>query len=305
MLKVLLVMGTRPEVIKLAPVHSVLRRRPDEFRAITLATGQHRELLDQMLRVFDIRPDMDLDILEPNQSLHHAAGRVITRMEAALTEARPDIVAVQGDTSSAFAAALASYYSRIPVAHVEAGLRSFDKFRPYPEEINRTLISHVADINFCPTRSAAKNLAREGVAPSTIIVTGNTVIDALLQTAERPDAPAYTTADPGIATERMILVTGHRRENFGEGLKRVLQALMELVDAFRDVTIVYSLHPNPNVSGPVRATLGKRERIIIIDPPDYVRFVSLMKKCDSLSPIPEASRKRRRHWASRFWSPET
>ena len=278
---VLLVFGTRPEVIKLAPVYKELRARSDTFRLVCCSTGQHRELLDQMLRVFKIEPDMDLNIIKHNQGLFHSTTSILSRMEDVLGQASPDITVVQGDTTTAFAAALASYYVRVPVAHVEAGLRSYDKFQPFPEEINRKFISHVADLSFCPTAGAEENLLKEHIDPSSILVTGNTVIDALLQTVSRlsqtGDLDKYL-GEFELPTERMILVTGHRRENFGQGLRELSEALLEIAKAYADTSIVYSLHPNPHVREPINALLGDQERIKIISPPDYLRFVSLMQR---------------------------
>ncbi|MBM3299283.1 MAG: UDP-N-acetylglucosamine 2-epimerase (non-hydrolyzing), partial [Deltaproteobacteria bacterium] len=270
MFSVLLVFGTRPEVIKLAPVYKELRSRPERFRTVCCSTGQHRELLDQMLDVFDIRPDLDLRIIEHDQSLFHLITSVLSGMEEILARERPDITIVQGDTSSAFAAALASFYFKVPVAHVEAGLRSHDRLRPFPEEINRTLISHIADLNFCPTHGSAENLANEGIDRSTIFVTGNTVIDALLESVEKlreTGALEEYVNELELPRDRMILVTGHRRESFGKGLQDLSQSLIDLMRLHDDICIVYSVHPNPHVRGPVQAMLKGHERIITISPP--------------------------------------
>jgi len=281
MFTVLLVFGTRPEAIKLAPVYKEMRKRGDRIRLVCLTTGQHRRLLDQALEAFDIRPDYDLDIIKEDQGLFHVTVSALQGTRDVLLQVKPDIVMVQGDTSSAFAAALAAFYLKIPIAHVEAGLRSYDRFQPFPEEINRTFISHIADLNFCPTSRAAENLRREQIEPDSIHVTGNTVIDALLQTVallnERPDmrtAPGELDLPPG----RMILVTGHRRENFGDGLANLSNALVDLVERFQDIVVVYSVHPNPNVRKPVESILGSYERIRVIEPPDYLRFVALMNE---------------------------
>lgn len=281
MFKALMVFGTRPEVVKLAPVHRELSSRADKFQMTCCSTGQHRELLDQMLDVFDIRPDMELDIIKHNQGLFHLTSSVLTKMEKVLNDVRPDVTIVQGDTSTAFAAALGSFYCQIPVAHVEAGLRSYDKFHPFPEEINRVFISHLAALNFCPTLGAANNLAKENVDESSVLVTGNTVIDALFQVLDKlrsaGDLERFVD-ELEITTEKMVLVTGHRRENFGEGIANVSQALLDIAGSFSDTTVVYSVHPNPNVREPVEAILSGRERVKIISPPDYLRFVSLMQR---------------------------
>ncbi len=281
MFNVLLAFGTRPEAIKLAPVHKELLRRPDRIRLVCCTTGQHRGLLDQVLEIFNIQPDYDLNILKKDQDLFHITTSVLTGMEEILTNDRPDIVVVQGDTTSAFVAALAAFYLRIPVAHVEAGLRSYDRFQPYPEEVNRTFISHIADLNFCPTKRAAENLLREQIPAESIHVTGNTVIDALFHTVHLSDNDGLTSRylnDLALGSGRMILVTGHRRENFGEGLANLSLALVDLVNKFEDVTAVYSVHPNPNVRRQVDKILSSHERIRVIQPPDYIRFVALMNK---------------------------
>jgi UDP-N-acetylglucosamine 2-epimerase (non-hydrolysing) len=219
--------------------------------------------------------------LKKDQDLFHITTSVLIGIEEILTNDRPDIVVVQGDTTSAFVAALAAFYLRIPVAHVEAGLRSYDRFQPYPEEVNRTFISHIADLNFCPTKRAAENLLREQIPAESIHVTGNTVIDALLHTVRLADNNGLTgryLSDLALRPGRMILVTGHRRENFGEGLANLSLALVDLVNKFEDVTAVYSVHPNPNVRRQVDKILSSHERIKVIPPPDYIRFVALMNK---------------------------
>jgi len=281
MFKVLLAFGTRPEAIKLAPVHNEMLRRSDRIKLFCCTTGQHRELLVQVLEIFNIHPDYDLNILKKDQDLFHITTSVLTGIERILTDARPDIVVVQGDTTSAFVAALAAFYLRIPVAHVEAGLRSYDRFQPYPEEVNRTFISHIADLNFCPTKRAAENLLREQVPAESIHITGNTVIDALFHTVRLADNNGLTSrylSDLCLPSGRMILVTGHRRENFGEGLANLSLALVDLVNKFEDVTAVYSVHPNPNVRKQVDDILSSHDRIRIIPPPDYIRFVALMNR---------------------------
>jgi len=277
---VLIAFGTRPEAIKLAPLYREMGRRPESFRIRCCVTGQHRHILGPVLEVFDIHPDYDLDVLRENQTLFHVTSSVLEGMREILFKENPSLVVVQGDTTSAFAVALAAFYLRIPVAHVEAGLRSFDRYQPFPEEINRTLISHLCDLNFCPTRRAAENLVREGIEPGSIHITGNTVIDALLYTAavlEKGHPAAAYPEELELPSGRMILVTGHRRENFGPGLRNLSLSLLDIVENNPDVTVVYSVHPNPNVRTPVEEILGSRERVRIIPPPDYFRFVALMK----------------------------
>ena len=278
---VLLAFGTRPEAIKLAPLHHELIRRSDRLRSLCCVTGQHRHILDPVLEIFGIDPDYDLNILSEDQTLFDVTTRSLEGVRDVLVKEKPDLVVVQGDTTSAFAAALAAFYLKIPVAHVEAGLRSFDRFQPFPEEINRTLISHVADLNFCPTGRAADNLLHEGIPSDSIHVTGNTVIDALLyavKTLEDGRGAADYVRELALPPGHMILVTGHRRENFGEGLRDLSLSLVDLVESRPDVNVVYSVHPNPNVRGPVESILGSHERTRIIPPPDYFRFVALMKE---------------------------
>ncbi len=279
MFTVLLVFGTRPEAIKLAPVYKEIRKRADRIRLVCCTTGQHRQLLDQVLDAFDIRTDYDLNIIREDQGLFHIAVNALQGTRDILLTEKPDILMVQGDTSSAFAAALAAFYLKIPIAHVEAGLRSYDRFQPFPEEVNRTFISHIADLNFCPTKRAAQNLRAEQISPDSIHITGNTVIDALLQTitllGERGEL-REGLVDLALPPGRMILVTGHRRENFGPGLANLSHALVDLVQMFQDVVVVYSVHPNPNVREPVESILGSHDRIRVITPPDYFRFVALM-----------------------------
>ena len=280
MKKVLIAFGTRPEAIKLAPLCRRLSKLSPDIRMVCCVTGQHRQILDPMLKFFDITPDYDLNIIKEDQTLFHITIRVLEEIRPVLEKERPDLVVVQGDTTSAFVVTLAAYYLKIPVAHVEAGLRSYDKFQPYPEEKNRRLLSHVADLHFCPTSQAAENLRKENIPPESIFITGNTVIDALLYTARRLDQGHEATQyleELALPPGRLILVTGHRRENFGQGLRNLSLALADLVRSNPDVTVVYSVHPNPNVRGPIEAILGAEERVRLIPPPDYFRFVALMK----------------------------
>ena len=273
-------LGTRPEAIKLGPLYQELRARHDRLRVACCLTGQHRDLVAPFLEFFEIRSDYDLRIFKEDQGLFHITTSVLKGMHEILTMEQPDLVIVQGDTTSAFAVALAAFYLKIPVGHVEAGLRSYDRFQPYPEEANRTFISRVSDLHFCPTQRAAQNLLTEKIPPSTVFVTGNTVIDALLHTARHLDSCAEDCGLPEIdlPDQRIILVTAHRRESFGEGLRNLSLALLRIADTFPDVTIVYSVHPNPNVRGAVEMLLGSHKRIQVIPPPDYLNFVWLMKK---------------------------
>lgn len=269
-MKILLIFGTRPEAIKLAPILRSIKEKED-MEVIVCVSAQHRQLLDQVLTVFDIEPDYDLDIMIPNQNLFHITGSILEKIGPLLRKERPDIVVVQGDAQTAFVGALAAYYEQIPVAHVEAGLRTDDKYSPFPEEINRRLVDQIADLLFAPTEHALDNLLAEGISSEQIFVVGNTEIDALyfirghVQPVQRFTFP-----------ERVILVTAHRRENFSRGLSSICQSLREIARRNKDVRIVYSVHPNPNVQREVRERLAKIERITLLDPPDYASFVHLM-----------------------------
>ena len=289
MKKILFVFGTRPEAIKMAPVIRRMLEEPAVFQVRVCVTGQHRQMLDQVLELFAIRPDIDLGIMKPDQSLSDIAAAVLAGVSEVLRDDRPDMVLVQGDTTTTFAAALASFYRKIPVGHIEAGLRTGDRFSPWPEEINRVLTSRLADVHFAPTTISRENLLREGIAPERIHVTGNTVIDALLQTVAWIDshvevqerlARKFHWLDPN---RRLILVTGHRRENFGEGFEDICNALAQIARDNDDVEIVYPVHLNPNVQEPVRRILGagaaqSSGRVHLIEPLDYLPIVELMRR---------------------------
>ena len=280
-LKVLVVFGTRPEAIKLAPVVHELSRHPDDFIPRVCVTAQHREMLDQVLRIFSLRVHHDLNIMRRGQSLEDVTSRVLTGMKGVLASERPDIVLVQGDTTTAFAASLASFYAHIPVGHVEAGLRTWNKFSPFPEEINRVLATHIADLHFPPTAQARKNLLREGVDPKRIVITGNTVIDALyhVRASIRASYPRFEKEFPNVDfSRRMILVTGHRRENFGPGFQAICRGIREIAETERDVEIIYPVHLNPNVQKPVRAILAGLSNVHLIAPLEYRPFVFLMDR---------------------------
>jgi UDP-N-acetylglucosamine 2-epimerase len=281
-LRVMTVLGTRPEAIKMMPVVREIRRRPALEQTICI-TAQHRQMLDQVFSAFGESPDLDLDIMAPNQSLGELTARVITRMNDVLSQERPQLVLVHGDTTTAMATALAAFYARIPVGHVEAGLRSFDLQRPWPEEYNRVAIDSIADFLFAPTVTAAENLGREYARRGKIVVTGNTGIDAVLQIAERFDAEpaleARVAARYGYLDSNLplILVTGHRRESFGSGFQSICEGLAAIA-ARDDVQIVYPVHLNPQVQGIVRERLGRQPRIFLIDPVDYLDMVFLMRR---------------------------
>ncbi len=274
--RVALVFGTRPEAIKVAPIALRLRESTD-FDPVLIATAQHRELMDQVLGVFGLEPDYDLDIMRPNQNPFDVTDWVLARLRPVLERERPDWVVVQGDTTTAFASALTAFYLKLPVAHVEAGLRTYDKYRPFPEEINRHLISVLADLHFAPTERARQNLLNEGVPPEAIRVTGNTVIDALLAIARMP-APPMPGFVEGLGDRRLLLVTAHRRENWGDPMRRICRALRLLVERHPDVVVAFSVHPNPRVRSVVEDVLGDVERVHLLDPLDYVAFVHLMER---------------------------
>lgn len=281
-MNILVTFGTRPEAIKLFPVIHALKRERD-FNVTVCVTAQHREMLDQVLDIADIEPDLDLDIMRPNQSLPEMTSRIIRGFDEVLSEVAPDRVMVQGDTTTAMAAALSAFYRKIPVDHVEAGLRSGDIYSPWPEEVNRKVVGSIASLHFAPTARAAESLIRENVPRDRIFVTGNTVIDALLQTKqrmeERPALPNYV--DQQLPDEddnrRIILVTAHRRENFDGGMERIAAALLKIVER-EDVIAIFPVHPNPNVLGPMRAMLGNHPRIRLLPPQDYVPFVHLLSR---------------------------
>lgn len=284
--KILCVFGTRPEAIKMAPVVRELIRHPDDFSCVVCVTGQHREMLDQVLALFDICPTHDLDIMKPGQDLFDVTCSVLLRMKKILTHERPDLVLIHGDTTTTMAASLAAFYLRIRVGHVEAGLRTGDKSAPFPEEINRKIAGAVADLHFAPTTTARDNLLKEGIAEEEIFVTGNTVIDALLWVLEtiRHDSSLRDSLERQFSflaqDRRMILVTGHRRENFGEAFERICHALAEIARRCPDIDILYPVHLNPDVRAPVNAILGGQgpRNIHLIEPVDYLPFVYLMNR---------------------------
>jgi UDP-N-acetylglucosamine 2-epimerase (non-hydrolysing) len=275
-LRVLLVFGTRPEAIKLCPLIHRMQEDP-RFEVRVCVTAQHRAMLDQVLAVFGVTPHHDLGLMQPDQSLAELTSRAVQALDPVLRQERPDLVIVQGDTTTTFCAALAAFYRRIPVAHVEAGLRTGDKHAPFPEEINRALASRLADLHFAATEAAAANLRAEGTAPGNIFVTGNTVIDALLYVREGLEAGRVAASQWSFlkAAGRLILVTAHRRESFGAGFESICGALAELA-CRPDVQIVYPVHRNPNVQEPVRRLLGGSPRIHLLEPLEYVPFVDLM-----------------------------
>jgi UDP-N-acetylglucosamine 2-epimerase len=278
--KVMVVIGTRPETIKLVPVVLELERQGAHFETQICVTGQHREMLDQMLRVFGLRPDHDLGVMKAGQSLAEVTAACLTGLDRVLRHERPDLVLVQGDTTTTLAASLAAYYNHIPVGHIEAGLRTGKKYDPFPEEVNRRLTTHISDFHFAPTEGARNNLLLEGVSPENISVTGNTVIDALLLTQVRLTEEPSLAVDALGPTEglRIILVTAHRRESFGPPFRHICEAVRAVAERRRDVLVVYPVHLNPNVQAPVREILDGVPNVRLLAPLDYVSFVACMQR---------------------------
>ena len=270
---VLCAVGTRPEAVKMAPVILALRREP-WARVRVLATAQHRHMLDQVLDLFAIAPDVDLDLMRPDQALADLTARMLVALDRSLEQERPDVVLAQGDTTTVLATGLACFYRHIPFGHVEAGLRTGDLANPFPEEMNRAVASRLSRYHFAPTAAARANLLREGIPDAAIHVTGNTVIDALLEVAQR-DVPIGPALDAG---KRLVLVTAHRRESFGAPLREAFRALRELADRNPDLQVLYPVHLNPNVSRPARELLEGHPRIVLCPPLDYAPFVSAMKR---------------------------
>jgi UDP-N-acetylglucosamine 2-epimerase (non-hydrolysing) len=279
--KISVIFGTRPEAIKLAPVVLALKQHPI-FDCRVCVTAQHREMLDQVLEVFDIVPDADLNLMKSNQSLAELTSRAIESLDKYMTDEKPDMVLVQGDTTTVFCAALTAFYHRIPVGHVEAGLRTGNLYAPWPEEANRVLASRLATLHFAPTENARKNLLNEGISPDNIFITGNTVIDSLFIALDK--IRTYPPEIPGlgrnISDKQIVLITGHRRENFGKGFENICKAIATLAERFPKVQFVYPVHLNPNVSEPVNHILGKAKynNIHLIKPLSYLPFVALMNQ---------------------------
>ena len=295
MKKIMLVFGTRPEAIKMAPLVNELKKHPDKIETIVCVTGQHRQMLDQVLDLFEITPDYDLNIMKQGQDLYDVTARVLTGMREVLTEVKPDVVLVHGDTTTSTAAALAAFYQQIPVGHIEAGLRTHNIYSPWPEEINRQITGRIATYNFAPTQLSRENLLRENVADDKITVTGNTVIDALyfvIDKIKHDNALASRLKDElnkaGYEVDRLkngkklVLITGHRRENFGEGFISICKAIKTLTEKYPDVDFVYPMHLNPNVRKPIHEVFGEKltglGNMFFIEPLEYLSFVYLMEK---------------------------
>lgn len=278
-IKVMTVFGTRPEAIKMAPIVLELQKHPDTILPVVAVTAQHREMLDQVLNLFHIKPDHDLNIMAAGQTLFDITTRAMMGLDKVLTEEKPDIVLVHGDTTTTFAGALAAYYHQTAVGHVEAGLRTHNKYSPFPEEMNRRLTGCIADLNFAPTSTSEANLLAENVPPESIFVTGNTVIDALHHTVRDDfDFQEESLKDVDFQNKRIILVTTHRRENLGEPMRHVYKALKQLTEEFDDVEVVFPVHKNPKVREVVNEELGGLAKVHLIDPLDYEPFANLMHR---------------------------
>ena len=280
-LKLMTVFGTRPEAIKMCPLVLEMAKYPDCIEPIVAVTAQHREMLDQVLELFKIKPDYDLNIMQSGQTLYDITTRALLGLRGVIEEAKPDMVLVHGDTTTTFAGSLAAFYAQVPVGHVEAGLRTGNKYSPYPEEMNRKLTGSIADMHFAPTATSKENLLKENVAADTIVVTGNTVIDAL-QTTVKAD---YEFADAEFNKifargNRLILMTTHRRENLGEPMRNVYKALRQVLETHSDVEAIFPVHKNPKVREIVQAELGGLDRVHLIEPMDYEPFANLMGKVD-------------------------
>ncbi|MGP1462248.1 non-hydrolyzing UDP-N-acetylglucosamine 2-epimerase [Tannerella sp.] len=295
MKRIMLVFGTRPEAIKMAPLVQEFRKHPDQYETLVCVTGQHREMLDQVLNIFGIVPDYDLNIMKPGQDLYDVTARILSGMRDILTRTRPDMVLVHGDTTTSMAVALAAFYQQIPVGHVEAGLRTHNIYSPWPEEMNRQITGRIATYHFSPTPLSRENLLREGIDKSRILVTGNTVIDALYAVVNKmkDDVPLQLSLekelkaagyDTGrLVTEegrRLVLITGHRRENFGDGFLHICRAIKTLSEKYPDVDFVYPMHLNPNVRKPIKEVFGEncQSNLFFIEPLEYLSFVYLMEK---------------------------
>ena len=288
------VFGTRPEAIKMVPVIEELKRRSKMFKTVVCVTGQHREMLDQVLSIFDIHPDYDLHIMKQGQDLYDVTSRVLVGMREVLKQVHPDVVLVHGDTTTSMAAALAAYYQQIPVGHVEAGLRTHNIYSPWPEEMNRQITGRIARYNFAPTQNSFQNLLHEGIDPEYITITGNTVIDSLQQVVKRikedsilAEKLAKSLIMSGydierLSSKRLILITGHRRENFGEGFLEICRALKDLAKKYPEVDFIYPMHLNPNVRRPIHTVFGESLEnyinMFFIEPLEYLEFIYLMSK---------------------------
>ena len=278
-MKVIVIAGTRPEAIKVAPIVRELKKHP-EVETLLCNSGQHKEMISQTFSDFNLTPDISLDVMSPGQTLASLSSKLFVAVDKVLEEEKPDWVVVQGDTTTVMVSALCAFYRKIKVAHVEAGLRSYEKYAPFPEEVNRQMVTRVADLHFAPTRAAYANLIKEGISADDCFVTGNTVIDSLVWVVDYlKDKPQYLderVRNAVAESKRIILVTGHRRENFGSGFEEICRAVRKLADSYADCLFVYPVHLNPNVQQPVRKFLGDHDRIMLCDPLSYLHFQALL-----------------------------
>lgn len=276
-IKVLNIVGTRPEAVKMAPVITALRKNT-EFDSITCVTAQHREILDQVLQLFDIKPDIDLNLMKPNQSLSELTSHILNRLDPIISDQKPDWIIAQGDTTTVMTAALLAYYNRIKFGHVEAGLRTFNNYEPFPEEINRRIAGSIATAHFAPTESAKKNLLQENIHPKGIFVTGNTVIDAIQVVGRMPTPEIISSLLQKIGSKKIILITAHRRENFGDPILSICKAIAKLSEEYlENIHFIYPVHPNPNINNVVAKELNGRPNISLLSPLDYLPMVHLIK----------------------------
>ncbi|MFQ3548279.1 MAG: UDP-N-acetylglucosamine 2-epimerase (non-hydrolyzing) [Armatimonadota bacterium] len=276
-LKICAVCGTRPDTVKMAPVINELKKHQDKAEVVLIVTGQHREMLEQVIKVFNLNPDYDLDIMTAKQSLASITTKALEKLDVILEKEEPDILLAQGDTTTTFVASLSAFYRKIPFGHVEAGLRTNNKFDPFPEEINRRITGILADVHFAPTQLAKENLLNENISENDIFVTGNTVIDALLTTASQDYKFSNPIYDEIKKYEKIILLTTHRRENWGDKMQQICLAVDEIIKTNKDIAVVFPVHKNPIVRETVLPILQNKERIFLIEPPDYIEFVHLMK----------------------------
>jgi len=282
MKKILIIFGTRPEAIKVIPVIKQLQKEK-KIKPFICVTAQHRDMLDQVLNIFNIIPDYDLNIMKQNQSLFYVSSTILKKLDNLFNFIKPDLILVQGDTTTAFVASLSAFYKKIPVGHIEAGLRTYDKYNPFPEEINRVFIDKISDLLFVPTLLSKKNLLKEGIDPQKIFLTGNTVIDTLFLILKNKIGFKNKNLEKLVddiikEKQKIILVTAHRRENFGEPIRNICYALQKIINYTKDIHIIYPVHPNPEIMCPVKEILGKIDRIHLINPLEYIDFVNLMNK---------------------------
>ena len=305
-MKVMSVFGTRPEAIKMAPLVIELSASKD-IESVVCVTAQHREMLDQVLELFEITPDYDLDLMTPGQSLSELTSRMILKLDPVIKKENPDLILVHGDTTTTFVSSLCAFYNQISVGHVEAGLRTGDIYSPWPEEANRILTGKITNLHFAPTKNAKMNLLNEGVEESSIFVTGNTVIDALLHVTGKINSTNSEIAEKSetnlpfsLDEEKIVLITGHRRENFGDGFQRICEAISLLAEKYQNLKFVYPVHLNPRVREPVLRVLSDLENVFLIEPLQYLPFVNIMSKSYLILTDSGGFKKKHRHWVNQL-----